>query len=139
MAIWDNPVTLENLIPGLGHTLKDLKNEIIQAKNLERRAQNNIITQLQSKVSMLNAAVQAAQLVVNDITGNLDDTGVHKLIVGPQGGGYNALSAEINAAVNKPILQSSGYYTGVLLLSTAPDAVQANAIKLKMLKIFNIQ
>lgn len=139
MADWNSSLTLGTIIPGLGTTLKNAKQEVYDALLLEENAKNSLLSQLNTKIAQLNAARSQALTLLNDITGNLDSTGVNKLILGPAGGGYNALVSEISAAGNKPITAASGYYAGTLMLVSAPDLAQAIALSAKLQKIFSIQ
>lgn len=139
MGAWDSTGTLGSLVPGLSQTLKDTKQTVADSYNAEQSAKNKIVAQANTKLALVQAALSQANQIIANITANLDSTGVSKLYLGPAGGGYSALSTEISAATNKPLLTGSGYYAGILLLVSAPDLTQVISLQKKLDAIFNIQ
>lgn len=139
MAKWDDTFTLGTMVPGLSNTLKIAQQEIAAAKSLEQQAQQKLLSQFSTKIAELNNAIATAQRLFNDITNNLDSTGVNILHIGPRGGGYNALSTEIGIATNKPMTLTSGFFAASILLVSAPDLTQTASLYAKLQKLFTLQ
>jgi ABC-type iron transport system FetAB ATPase subunit len=139
MATWDNTLTLGQLVPGLSESLKNTKQAVLDANNLEQSAKNRIVTALNTKIAQIQSAINLTALLISNITSNLDTTGISVLRVGPSGVGYSALTNEIAAALDKPMLSGSGYYFGVLILGVGPDLTQAVGLQKKINAIFEIQ
>ena len=138
-GVWDSTYTLGTLVPGLSTTLKNLQSEVKDAKKLEQEAQQKLTNQIQTKLNQLTAAINDAQRIFNDITNNLDSTGVSLMNIKPNTGGYNGLISDLSLATNKPLLTNSGFYAGSILLVTAPDITQTASFYTKLQKLFTIQ
>lgn len=136
---WDNTFTLKTLIPALGTTLTNLQKEVADAKRLEQAAQNKLVSQVQAKLSQLTTAINAAQKLYNDLSNNLDTTGVHRMMINPNSGGYNGLITDLSVATNKPFPATAGFYAGYVVLVTAPDITQCSSFYSKLQKLFTLQ
>ena len=136
---WDNTLTLATLVPGMSTTLKNAKQEIAEAKALEQSAQQKLQSQIQNKLTQLNSVINDAQRLFNDISNNLDSTGIHVLNIQPNTGGYAGLISDLSLATNKPMPNNSGFYAGTLLLVSAPDITQTAAFYSKLQKLFSLQ
>lgn len=136
---WDNTKTLGSLVPGLSTTLKTAQQEIAAAKALEQAAQQKLTTQIQTKLNELNNVINQAQRLFNDITNNLDSTGVHFMDILPNTGGYNGLITDLSIATNKPMPATTGYYAGAIIIVSGPDLTQTASFFSKMQKLFTLQ
>lgn len=139
MGVWDTSLTLGSLIPGLSNTLKDAKQLVRDANMLEKNAKTALQSSINNAINTLDTAISQATYLIDNITDNLDSSGVSRLDLGVSDGGYNALINEISNASNKPLTPLNGFYAGSLLLVTAPDFTQAITLKNKLLSIFTIQ
>jgi hypothetical protein len=139
MATWDDTFSLKTLVPGLSESLASLTTETKAALDVERRAKNELMNSLNTKVNDLQNLINQAQTLINNIAANLDDTGVHVLDIPAGTGGFNSLINTISGSTNKPMTPSSGFYAGKLLIVTAPDVVQVGGYYNKLQRVFTIK
>jgi len=139
MASWDTTLNLRDVVPGLSGTLKDAKSEVLDVLRAERTAKQSLQATLATKMQELDSVIASGTKLVSDLTNNLDLTGVAKLVVGPNTGGYNAFSNEVANASNKPVGTSSGAYYAVVLLVTAPDINGVTQLQQKLETLFSVK